>query len=279
LPKSGGWLDTVKAVMGFLELAAAFKFFRTAELRLLSQPEYFTYDFSLGAWVAIAAVAGLYLLNLFRLPHDEEKPNVGVGRMMLGLAFITLAIYLTPGLFRGPSGQSQRPGGVVYAWVNAFLLPDPSEGGGGELPWSADLKGAIEKIARAKQKGETPAKPLIFVDFTGVTCQNCKLNEENVFPRPEVRELLQKYSLVEMYTDQVPDRSYANPPPLGDRKLEAAYNLRFQKQMFGTEQLPLYVILEPLTTGKVRVVGVYDEGKINDVARFIEFLKAPLEKK
>src|SRR5438045_2622207 len=78
LPKSGGWLDAVKVVMGFLEVAAALKFFRTAEIRVLSPAAYFTYDLVLAGWVAISFACGLYLLNAYRLPHDEEKPNIGV---------------------------------------------------------------------------------------------------------------------------------------------------------------------------------------------------------
>ncbi len=280
LPKSGGWLDSVKVVMGFLELAAAFKFFRTAELRLLDRPAYFTYDLVLGAWVAIAGITALYLLGIFRLPHDEERPNVGVARMLFGVAFLTLAVYLAPALFRGgPSGQPNRPGGVVYAWVDAFLLPEAGAPGGEGLPWSADLTGAVERIARAKQGAGSADRPLVFVDFTGVTCTNCKYNEENVFTRPEVRELLRRYTLVQMYTDDVPVEFYTAPPERLDRKLEGAANLDFQKAVFGTEQLPLYAILEPQAGGAVKVVGVYDEGKINDVPRFVEFLRKPLEGK
>jgi thiol:disulfide interchange protein DsbD len=279
LPKSGGWLDSVKVVMGFLELAAAFKFFRTAELRLLDRPEYFTYDLVLGTWVAIAGVTALYLLGIFRLPHDEERPNVGVARMLIGLAFLTLAVYLTPALFKGGSGQANRPGGVVYAWVDAFLLPEAGSPGADALPWSADLSGAVDRIAKAKQTSGSAERPLVFVDFTGVTCTNCKYNEENVFTRPEVRDLLRRYTLVQMYTDHVPAEFYADPPPLLDRKLEAASNLEFQKEVFQDQRLPLYAVLEPQAGGKVRVVGVYDEGKINEVGRFVEFLKKPLEGK
>ncbi|MCZ2343678.1 MAG: hypothetical protein LC104_18070 [Bacteroidales bacterium] len=275
LPKSGGWLDSVKAVMGFLELAAAFKFFRTAELRLLDHSEYFTYDFSLAAWVAIAGVTGVYLLNLFRLPHDEEQQaNVGVLRLLFGLMFLTLAVYLAPGLFKS-EGESQRPKGAVFAWVDAFLLPEPVEAGDRELPWSTNLPGAIESIRQEKLNG-TARKPYIFVDFTGVTCTNCKLNEKNVFPQANIRQLLSRYTLVQMYTDEVPVAFYTSLPESRLRKAEATANLNFQRQIFGTEQLPLYAILEPLTTGQVRVVSVYDEGKINEVERFEMFLRKPL---
>jgi thiol:disulfide interchange protein len=265
LPRSGGWLDTVKAVMGFLELAAAFKFFRTAELRLLDPPQYFTYDVVMAAWVAIAAAAGLYLLNLYRLPHDEDSPNIGVGRLLVGLGFLGLSVYLTPALLK----TGTRPAGVVFAWVDAFLLPDA----GSDLPWSADLTGTL---ARAKQD---KTKPFVFVDFTGVTCTNCRYNEYEVFPRPEVRELLQRYALVEMYTDEVPAAFYTNPPADDLRTDEARANQDFQEAAFGTRQLPLYAVLEPKADGGVRVVGVYDEGKINDVPAFVAFLKKPFGEK
>ena len=125
LPKSGGWLDSVKVVMGFLELAAALKFFRTAELGVFSPTAYFTYDLVLAGWVAIAFACGLYLLNAYRLPHDEEKPNIGVPRLLFAVLFLGLGFYLLPAMFKGPDGEAQRPAGAVYAWVDAFLLPEP----------------------------------------------------------------------------------------------------------------------------------------------------------
>ena len=275
LPKSGGWLDAVKAVFGFVELAAALKFFRTAELRLLDRPAYFTYDAVLAGWVVIALACGLYLLHLYRLPHDaDEKPPVGVIRLLVALGFLGFAAYLTPALF------GHRPAGAVYAWVDAFLLPEPAEkAGGDELPWSTDLKGAIDRIQADKRtRGAAAEKGLVFVDFTGVTCTNCKLNEKDVFPRPAVRELLKKYTLVSLYTDEVPAAYYPTPATRNQRREDAAANLGFQRALFGTEQLPLYVVLDPQVSGAVKVVAVYDEGKINDVPRFTEFLAAPVKK-
>ncbi len=275
LPKSGGWLDAVKAVFGFIELAAALKFFRTAELRLLDRPAYFTYDAVLAGWVVIALACGLYLLHLFRLPHDaDEKPPVGVVRLLVALGFLGFAAYLAPALF------GHRPGGAVYAWVDAFLLPEPAEkASGDDLPWSTDLKGAIDRIQADKRtRGAATERGLVFVDFTGVTCTNCKLNEKDVFPRPAVRELLKKYTLVSLYTDEVPAAYYLTPASRTQRREDAAANLGFQRALFGTEQLPLYVLLDPQVSGAVKVVAVYDEGKINDVPRFTEFLAAPLKK-
>jgi thiol:disulfide interchange protein len=270
LPRSGGWLNLVKVVMGFLELAAALKFFRTAELRWSPEPAYFTYDLILGLWVALMAVCGLYLLNLFRLGHEEPQETIGVGRMLLGLGFLGLALYILPGVFKDAAGNRQRPDGVLFAYIDAFLLPEPPKGGAapGELQWTADLPRAVRHAAAARRK--------VFVDFTGVTCTNCKINERNVFTRPEVRELFKKYQLVQMYTDVVPAEFYAGRTTDEQRERDAAANLAFQKNKFQDEQLPLYVILEPQPDGRVLVVDRYDEGKINDVEKFAEFLRKPV---
>jgi thiol:disulfide interchange protein len=166
MPKSGGWLNSVKVVMGFLELAAAFKFLRLGEL-VLRPPTIFTYDFCLGIWIALCLLCGLYLLAVFRLPHDSPVEHLGVPRMLLAALFIGLAFYLGPALFKFNSeGQKQRPGGVVYAWVDAFLLPEPVSAKG-ELEWTPDLKQAVDEIRELRRRAGP--RTLIFVDFTGFT--------------------------------------------------------------------------------------------------------------
>ncbi len=263
LPKSGGWMNTIKVVMGFLELAAAFKFFRTAELRWQIPTTLFTYDLVLSLWVILFVGVGLYLLNLYRLPHDEPQDHIGAPRMLWGLSAIGLGLYLLPGLFMGSNDERQRPGGTVFAWVDSFLLPEP---GKDDLKWSSDLAAALED---ARHRNES-----VFVDFTGVTCTNCRLNEHNVFPLPEVQRLLKKQRLVQLYNDTIPPQSYASPPSAGEQKEDALENLDLERTKFGTEQLPLYAILKPEPNStKVKVVAVYNEGKINSVDRFVAFLK------
>ena len=300
MPKSGGWLDVVKAVMGFVELAAAFKFARTAELRWLDPPEYFTYSVCLTAMAVISGVCGLYLLGVFRLPHDDDaKTKLSVPRLLFALAFVGLGVYLVPGVFQGADGRNQRPQGVVFAWVDSFLLPDATtttprgagnaEGMPSEKP-SRDLeataKGAGERVKKwEEEKAKNPSAPppdkrFIFIDFTGVTCSNCRLNERNVFPRPEVAELLKKYAEVQLYTDTVPAELYnGSAPTAAARNAEALKNKEYQVKSYDTEQLPLYVILEVKADGTTNTVGVYPEGKINDVPAFVRFLRKPLEGK
>ncbi len=263
LPKSGGWMNTIKVVMGFLEVAAALKFFRTAELRWQIPTEMFTYDLVLSMWVILLFLAGLYLLNLYRLPHDEPQDHIGVPRMLSGFFAISVGLYLLPGLFMGAHDERQRPGGTVYAWIDSFLLPEP---GKVEMNWSSDLEAALED---ARKRNES-----VFVDFTGVTCTNCRLNEHNVFPLPEVRRLMRNYHLVQLYTDTVPPQCYEAPPDLVQQDLDAATNLDLQNDKFGTVQLPLYVILKPEPgSSKVKTIAIYSEAKINTSDTFIAFLK------
>ena len=110
---------------------------------------------------------------------------------------------------------------------------------------------------------------------------NCSINENSVFSKAEFKELFRSYELVQLYTDVVPDEFYAPGirAQFGNTTTrqgeDAAVNRWFQRAAFGTEQLPLYVLLEPLLNGKIRVVGIYDEGKINNEAAFARFLKEP----
>jgi thiol:disulfide interchange protein len=272
LPKSGDWMNMIKVTMGFLELAAALKFFRTAELRWLTPPEYFTYDVVLALWVAILIAMAFYLLGVFKMKHDhEEHDHVGPFRILFALAALGLAVYLTPALFGNGARERNRPAGQVYAWVDAFLLPEPSaaEMVGSDLPWTGDLRRALDE---ARAKGGR-----VFVDFTGETCSNCKLNERNVFPKPEIKELLKQYTLAQLYTDTVPEIFYDSAPGLDRRNADGRANLEFEDKAFGQQQLPLYVILKPEPTGKTTVVGVYEEGKINDEPKLIDFLKNGLK--
>ncbi len=274
LPKSGGWMNTIKVVMGFLEVAAALKFFRTAELRWQIPPNIFTYDFVLSMWVVLLFLCGMYLINLYRLPHDEPQEHIGVTRMMFGFLVLSVGVYLLPGLFSSGKNEKQRPTGTLYAWVDAFLLPEPSAAevvSGNGLVWSADLKRSIDD---ARAKGE-----YIFVDFTGVTCSNCKLNERQVFTKPEVQELLKQYRLVQLYTDTVPPEFYESFPDPKQQDADAKINSRFQESRFGTIQLPVYVVLKPVPgSTAVEVVARYDEGKINNEAAFMSFLRTSLTK-
>lgn len=235
LPRSGGWMNTVKITMGFVELAAAVKFFRLAEIRN-GEALFFTYDMSLAFTIAVFFLAGTYLLKWISFPsEDSDNRLVPVPRIVLGLVVMAVGLYFIPGLWRQNDGSRIRPQGIVFAWIDAFLLPD--SGQGEDLPFTGDLSGAIEK---SKQDGRP-----IFIDFTGVTCVNCKLNEKNVFPVPSVKSLLLKYHLVQLYTDRVIDQFVPAGTAYGEKLRLAESNAQFRDSVFGVNQLPLYAIVRP----------------------------------
>jgi thiol:disulfide interchange protein DsbD len=218
----------------------------------------------LGGWVAISFACGLYLLNAYRLPHDEEKPNIGVMRLLFALLFLGLSIYLLPAMFKGSDGNAQRPSGAVYAWVEAFLLPEADKGGS----VSSDLK---ETLERAKKSGRP-----VFLDFTGKTCTNCKYNEHSVFTQQSVRSELEQFEQVQLYTDEVPAELFSTDPGRNIRQEEAKANQDFQIAVFGDLALPLYAVLVPQPDGKIKLLDTR-EGKINDPGAFAAWLKESLK--
>jgi thiol:disulfide interchange protein len=275
LPKSGSWLNSVKVVMGFLELAAAFKFFRSAELvQTAGAPSFFTFDLVLGLWIALCVLCGLYLIGVFRLPHDTPEEHVSVPRMLFSGAFFCLALYLAPALFKNAAGQPQRPTGTIYAWIDSFLLPESK--GAGDIPVTGNLDYAVTAAREHRKKTGQPKR--IFIDFTGVSCTNCKINESNVFAKPNVAKLFEPYIVVQLYTDIVPKEFYAAEALAtndGRQTSDAKQvNLPFQVKVFGTEVLPLYVVIEPELDGTIRTLGAV-QGRIFEEQKFMEFLRNP----
>jgi thiol:disulfide interchange protein DsbD len=268
MPKAGSWMNSVKVVLGFLELAAVVKFFRAGELLGRGKADFLSYDLSMGLYVAICLACALYLFNVYRLPHDHEAPeSIGVARLMFAMGFLGLGLYLVPSMFKGDGGESQRPAGKVFAWIDSFLLPDPDGPGkpsgyssaGTTLVWEHDLSKALSRASQEKK--------LVFLDFTGTACTNCKLNEGDAFRRPEVKEAFARHVLLKLYTDTVPAGIDQNP--------NAAEAVQLRNQTFQSGALPLYALLRPTENGKFEIVGRFgddDNGLIEDVPAFVKFL-------
>ncbi len=208
LPKSGGWLTSVKVFLGFLELAFAFKFLSNADL--VVQGHYLERELFLAIWIGIFAVLAVYLFGLIRLPHDSPVQNLSVGRVLLGTATVIFVIYLIPGLwgaplklisgFPPPMSYSESPHGVGGSGGgnSASIQEHGPEGthlGAQGLYLFHDLD---EGLAYAKKMGK-PA----FLDFTGWACVNCRKMEENVWGQPGVIDIMRdEVVIISLYVDE-----------------------------------------------------------------------------
>lgn len=207
LPKSGGWLNTVKVTLGFLELALAFKFLSNADLVL--QLHWLEREVFLAIWIAIFGTMALYLLGKIRLPHDSPSGSISVGRLLMGLVVLSFTIYLIPGLWGAPlkliSGfpppltYSESPYGVgnsntsVGSTAQAVLPDGAHKGPHGLIAFTDYDKG----IAYAKSVN----KPVL-LDFTGFACVNCRKMEDYVWSDPRILTILQnEVVLISLYVD------------------------------------------------------------------------------
>ena len=250
LPRAGSWMNSMKVTMGFLELAAAMKFISNVDL--VFQWEFITRPVFITVWLAVALVLTLYLLGHFSFPHEDPTQRVGAGRVLSAVFFLSVSFYLLRGLFGASLGELDaflppRDYGVDQ-WALVSPVSVNSTGEQEREHWLTDYPEALEQ-ARAT------GKP-IFVDFTGYTCTNCRWMESNIFVRPRVRELFQKYVLVRLYTD--------------GGKPEHEANLQMEKDRFQTIALPLYALLTPrdeiiatfpgLTRSKEEFVAFLEQG-------------------
>lgn len=208
LPKSGGWLNTVKVFLGFLELALAFKFLSNADLVL--QLHFLEREVFLAIWIAIFGALALYLLGKITLPHDSPLPHISVGRLLLGLLVLSFTVYMIPGLWGAP-----------LKLINAF--PPPMEysesplrlGGSGNntsatnLPNGAILGPHQLVVFNDFEKGLAYAKKVnkpIMLDFTGYACVNCRKMENNVWSDKKILPILNnEIVLISLYVDDKRD--------------------------------------------------------------------------
>ena len=210
LPRSGEWLSRVKVVMGFLVLAAMLKYLYSLDAVL--QSGFLTRERFLAAWVVLFAMAGFYLLGFVRLPGISADSELGVSRLLIGMALVIFAITLIPGMFGGRLGELES------------YIPPPAGGASGELAWvENDLDGAF---AQAKAGGNK----YVLVNFTGYACTNCHWMKANMFTKPEIASVMKNMVLVDLYTDGTDAASAAN------QKLE--------EDKFKTVAIPFYVLYD-----------------------------------
>lgn len=206
MPQSGGWLNSVKVVLGLLELALAFKFLSNADLAW--QTHWLEREVFIAIWIAVFGFLTLYLFGLVLLPHDSKVEKLSVGRASFGMLTLAFVLYLIPGLwgaplklinaFPPPMHYSESPFGVGRVnggATNAMNIPDGTHLGPQNIYVFHDLEKAE---AYAKQVG----KP-IFIDFTGHNCVNCRKMEQSVWGEPGILEILRdKVVIASLYVDE-----------------------------------------------------------------------------
>lgn len=239
LPRSGGWLAVTKRTMGLVIFAVGFKYLATVDQ--VFGWELFTRERFLAIWIALFAVAGLYLLGMIRLSEDGPSDGIGLVRLLAGSAMMIFAISLIPGMFGGRLGE-------LDAYVPSVEHSNFSFASGGKAgpKWiKDDFDGAL---AEAKSSG----KPLL-VNFTGYACTNCKWMKTNMFTKPEVEGALEDMVLVELYTDGLDD--------ISDKHQE------MQISRFQSSTIPFYAVIRPDES----VAGTF-LGQTRDVDEFLSFL-------
>jgi thiol:disulfide interchange protein DsbD len=265
LPKSGGWLNSVKVVLGFLMVAFGLKFLSTIDavygLGLLGR------DLFLAIWIVLFSLLGLYLMGRIRFSHDSKLDHIGVFRLLLIVVVFSFVVYLIPGLFGAPlkglSGfipasetssfsmmQVNTPasGPALYGGdEESSLCETPRFAENGNLHLPHGLQGYFDYeqgMACAREKGLP-----VLLDFKGHACANCKEMEGKVWSDPEVlRRLSQNFVIIALYTDdrtRLPEDEWKVSPVDGKmQKTLGKVNADLEIAMFGTNTQPLYVITD-----------------------------------
>ena len=275
LPKSGGWLNEVKVVMGILMLAFSFKFLvnidQVYHLNMLSR------EVVIAIWFVLAMVLGFYLLGKIRTTHDSDVAKVGTLRLILAIALFTLATFLFTG-FLGNNmklfesffpPKTENISSVQKTIPGNTLCETPKYADLFHLPYG--LQGYFE-LDQAKACAKKLNKPIL-IDFKGHACSNCKKMDAEVWSVPEVQQYIaDNFVIAALYTD---DRTELTKEDQVTSKIDGKVkltigqkNANIQAEMFNSNALPLYVIISPEGQPLVSPVG-----SIFDAKKYLEFLK------
>ncbi len=282
LPKSGGWLNSVKVVLGFVELALGLKFLSVADQTyhwgLLDREVY------LALWIAIFSLLGLYLIGKIKFKHDSDMPYLSVTRLVLAIVSFSFVVYMLPGMWGAPlkalSGylppiQTQdfvMGSGSAVATETSTPKSGVKYGDVLELPHNLDGFFDLEEAeAYAKQVG----KPL-FIDFTGHGCVNCREMEARVWSDPRVLDILRnEYVIVALYADdklKVDEADWVTTDAGKVLKTLGKINSYYALKTYGVNAQPYYVL-----QGNEGVPMVTPRGYDLDVQGFIDFLQSGVE--
>lgn len=261
-PKSGGWMNVIKVVLGFIELAFALKFLSVADLaygwHILDRETF------LALWIAIFTLLGMYLLGMFNFPHDDEGRRTNVPQFFLALASLAFAFYMIPGLWGAPLK-------AVSAFAPPMNTQDFNLYKNEVHPRFKDFEAGM---AAARLEG----KP-VMIDFTGFGCVNCRKMEAAVWTDAKVADMLNnKYVLISLYVDDktpLPEQMEVTESDGTKRTLRTVGDKwsYLQRYKFGSNTQPFYVLIDndgkPLTGSRS-----YDE----NINEYVEFLQKGIDK-
>jgi thiol:disulfide interchange protein DsbD len=283
MPKSGGWLNTVKVFLGFLELAFAFKFLSNADLVL--DTHWFEREVFIAIWIAVFGALAFYLFGKIKLPHDDDDTRISVGRFSLGLLALAFTLYLIPGLFGAPLKLiSGFPPPLKYAESPYGVGFSKRATGGGtkkELPEGAHLGPhdiiSFEDYDLGMAYAKKVNKP-VMIDFTGKACVNCRKMEDYVWSDPKVLPVLDKdivlISLFVDFKEMLPKEEQYTSKETG-KKIRTVGNKwsEFQTVKYKTNTQPYYVLLNHK---EEQLIAPYSYN--SDVEAFYNWLKNGIDK-
>ena len=256
LPQSGGWLNSVKVVLGFLELALAFKFLSNADL--VWQTHLLERELFIAIWIVIFGLLTMYLLGIFRLAHDSEIKYLSVGRLFLATLFGVFTIYMIPGMwgaplklinaFPPPMHYSESPYGVGYTAGGSSSSDKHSHSESQHLgPQGIMVFHEYDQGIEHARKVGLP----VMIDFTGWACVNCRKMEEKVWSDPEVKRLLkEEVVLISLYVDEripLPEDEQYETTIAGKKKKVRTVGDKWtvlQAETYKTNSQPYYVMLD-----------------------------------
>lgn len=260
-PKSGGWMNTVKVVLGFIELAFALKFLSVADLAYgwhLLDREVFV-----SLWIVMFALLGFYLLGWVKFPHDDTNQHTNVPQFFLALISLSFAIYMVPGLWGAPLKS-----------ISAFTPPMNTQDFN-LYQGSVEAKYRDYDIGMAAARAE--GKP-VMVDFTGFGCVNCRKMEAAVWTDPKVQNILNnEYILISLYVDDKTPLPHPIDVTEADGRQSTLRTVGdkwsyLQRTKIGANTQPFYVLLNPYTGKPLNGLRSYDE----DIEEYLKFLNIGL---
>lgn len=289
LPKSGGWLNSVKVVLGFIEVALGLKFLSVADQTyhwgLLDREIY------LAVWIVTFSLLGFYLLGKIKFAHDSDMPYLSVGRLALAIVTFSFVIYLLPGMWGAPlkglsgylpplatqdfvAGQGGAAAGSTASGEGLRTVEGLKPKYSDFLHLPHGLEGFFD-LREAEAYAEKVGKPL-FIDFTGHGCVNCREMEARVWSDPEVLAMLRNdYVIVALYSDDkkvLPENEWVTTESGKVLKSLGKINSRYALTTYGVNAQPYYVL-----QGRGGKMLVPPRGYDLSVPGFVAFLRSGLE--